>query len=96
MYAFQIRMLPVGHFPGAEHQNATGREPFRQPVDDLAFPPAAEVDQHVLAENQIHVVHWRGAQIQHVEPGKADALAQYRRYGQGLLIAAGLKIFFPQ
>ena len=49
-----------------------------QAIEDVATTPAAEVDQQVLAKNDVHAGDRRIRQLQHIEPCKANACSEIR------------------
>src|SRR5690606_32877996 len=73
-------MLPAHHLTDADNQQSPWGQALGQTIEDFAAAPATEVDQQALAKNDVHIGHWRTAQLQYVEPGKTNACRQTRHY----------------
>jgi len=77
-------VVEAEHFAGAEHQQAARLE---QVGDRLQQPGAAfarEVDQHVLAVDQVQPLERRARHVEQVELHEADPLAQRLGDGEGV------------
>src|SRR3546814_13023549 len=69
-------MLPTDHFTYTDHQQSPRSQAICQAIEDFSATPAAEIDQQVLTENNVHAGNGRVRQLQHIEPRKAHTCCQ--------------------
>src|SRR5690554_542967 len=75
-HPLKIRVAPVSNFTKSKHHHATRSNSLSHVRNNLTFSPAPKINQHVLAKNQIHVLHWCLFYFQHVQLGKTHSVAQ--------------------
>src|SRR5690606_4513648 len=75
-YPLQQRIVPVHYFTRPDDQHAAWCQPPCQLVEQVATAPAPEVDEQVLAEDDIQVPYRGLGQFQDVQPGETYSIAQ--------------------
>ena len=61
-----VGVLPAHVFPCTEHQQATGTKAIGKLVDNPTLLVTLEVDQYVLAENNVEVRERRTVDVQQI------------------------------
>src|SRR5687768_635899 len=82
----QLRMAPAGDFTRPQHQQSVRAQQSGQAVEQLAAAFAGEVDQYVLAVDQVEPAQRRARRVQQVDAGETDTLAQ--AFADAELVAA--------
>src|SRR5688572_26758291 len=74
--ALQRRMIEAQHFAGAEHEQSARLQQLGQRLEQDDPALAREIDQDVLAEDEVEALQRRARDVHQVELHEADALPQ--------------------
>ena len=77
-YRLEQRIVPVHNFTQSDDQHPARGQSLGQQVKQVAAAPTSEVDEQVLAKDDIQIPYGSLGQFQDVKPGKADSVSQCR------------------